>query len=61
MPRYNVTLEDDAGYVWEGEVDRDRIEINDYVVAKIAKKNKATYAWGIVIMYEEIKENHHGE
>ncbi len=54
MPTYSVTLEDDAGNIWESTTCRE-IEIGDYIIVRLLTK-EPKFAWGTVIMYELIKD-----
>jgi len=50
---FDVTVEDDAGHVWEGEYRGDSIEIGDYANIMLHTKMPTT-AWGTVIMFIEV-------
>lgn len=52
MKKWDVTIEDDAGVVWEGTVVREKLEINDYVTIRLHTKQPRE-AWGYVIMFQE--------
>lgn len=53
MKIFCVTIEDDAGNIWEGEYNGKEVEIGDFVYITLHTK-MPTIAWGSVIMFQEI-------
>lgn len=53
MKTFDVTVEDDAGNVWEGAYEGDKIEIGDFVYVTLHTKMPTT-AWGTVIMFVHV-------
>lgn len=52
---FNITIEDDAGYIWEGIYYGSELDIGDTVMGKVESR-PPQMALGTVIMFEEHKD-----
>ncbi len=53
MKRWDVTIENDLGEIWEGITTREALEINDYVRIRLYTR-APRWEQGVVIMVQEI-------
>ncbi len=49
---WEVTIENDLGEIWEGIVEREELQINDYVRIRLHTR-APRWEQGIVIMFQE--------